>query len=109
MSELEDLFADEGEPTQPQPNSLGPQEQVCIPVMVERQRRKQVDKVVFQRLTSLEALTRKSLKFSRLTTIGVGTMVLFAALEYVGIIGHDPAPIWASAVIDGARYALGFN
>lgn len=109
MAELEDLFSEEGEATAPQPKSLSPQEQVCVAVLVERERRKAVDRIVFQRLTGLESLTRKSLKFSRLTTVGVGTMVLFAALEYAGIIGHDPAPIWATAVIDGARYALGFN
>lgn len=95
------------EATRPQPNSLDPGDPLCMPVMVERQRRKVVDNETDARLVRIEVLVARTAKTTRLTLVALSTMVLFAALEYTGIIGRDKPPIWASAVVDGVRIVLG--
>lgn len=95
------------DPTRPQPNSLDPGDPICQPVLVERQRRKAVDKEIDRRLTAIQVVVIRSAKFSKFSAIGLAAMVVFASLEYLGILGHDRAPIWASAVIDGVKFAFG--
>jgi hypothetical protein len=95
------------DPTRPQPNSLDPGDPICQPVLVERQRRKAVDKEIDRRLTAIQAVVIRSAKFSKFSAIGLAAMVIFASLEYLGILGHDRSPIWASAVIDGVKFAFG--
>ena len=97
----------EAEPTRPQPNSLDPGDPICQPVLVERQRRKQVDREIDRRLTAIQTVVTRSAKFSKVSAVGLVTMVVLASLEYLGILGHDRAPIWASAVIDGVKFAFG--
>jgi hypothetical protein len=95
------------EPTRPQPNSLDPGDPICAPVLVERRRRKTVDLEIDRRLTAIQAVVIRSAKFSKFSAIGLAAMVIFASLEYLGILGHDRSPIWASAVIDGVKFAFG--
>jgi hypothetical protein len=110
LDDLEELLSDDrDEDTVPQPNSLSPGDPLCAPVLVERQRRKRVDRAMLTRMQTLERISLKAVKFSRISAIGIGLMVVFASLEYLGILGHTNPPIWASAVLDGARYALGVN
>jgi hypothetical protein len=102
--------ADEiAEATRPQPQSLDPGDPICVPVMVERRRRKTVDLEIDRRLTRIEVLVTRTAKSTRLALVGIGIMVACATLEYVGILGHNQAPIWATAVVDGARFILGGN
>lgn len=98
---------DEAEPTRPQPNSLDPGDPICQPVLVERRRRKTVDLEIDRRLIHIERIVVKSARFTKATAIGLGVMVLFASLEYLGILGHDQTPIWAGAVIHGVKIAFG--
>jgi hypothetical protein len=95
------------EATRPQPESLDPGDPLCLPVMVERRRRKLVDNETDLRLLRIEVLVARTAKTTRLTLVALTTMVVCAALEYAGVIGRDTPPIWASAVVDGVRYALG--
>lgn len=95
------------EATLPQPQSLDPGDPICAPVMVERRRRKTVDLEIDQRLIRIEVLVKRAAKSTRLALIGIGTMVLCALLEYAGLLGHNTAPTWATAVIDGFRFAFG--
>lgn len=95
------------EATRPQPQSLDPGDPICVPVLVERRRRKTVDREIDKRLIRIEALVNRTAKSTRLALIGIATMVLCALLEYAGILGHNTAPIWATAVIDGVRFAFG--
>jgi hypothetical protein len=101
------MLDDDPEITRPQPNSLDPGDPICQPVLVERRRRKTVDLEIDRRLTAIQAVVVRSAKFSKISAIGLVAMVVFASLEYLGILGHDRAPIWASAVIDGVKFAVG--
>lgn len=110
---------DDSETTSPggvqgHPQSLEPGDEICQPVKVERARRKFVDDGIFRRLTRIQKAVEGSIdsieknrKIQRLTAIGVLTMVVFAALEYMGIMGPGGHPIWARAVIDGLSTVLG--
>jgi hypothetical protein len=102
--------ADEiAEATRPQPQSLDPGDPICVPVMVERQRRKAVDLEIDRRLIRIEVLVARTARSTRLTLVGIGIMVACATLEYAGVLGRNRAPIWATAVVDGARFILGGN
>jgi hypothetical protein len=100
--------ADEiAEATRPQPQSLDPADPICVPVLVERRRRKTVDLEIDRRLIRIEVIVARTARTTRLVLVGIGTMLLFANLEYFGIIGTSKTPIWATAVIDGFRFAFG--
>ena len=105
------LIGDESEEiaeaTKPQPQSLDPGDPVCAPVLVERRRRKTVDLEIDRRLIRIEVIVARNAKTTRLVLVGIGTMLLFATLEYGGIIGDNKTPIWATAVIRGLHFAFG--
>jgi hypothetical protein len=102
-----DLADEVAEATRPQPNSIDPGDPVCVPVMVERRRRKTVDLEIEKRLIGIEVLVARTAKSTRLALIGISVMVGCALLEYAGILGHDTTPIWATAIVDGVRFAFG--
>lgn len=102
-----DLEAEVLAATRAQPDSLDPGDPLCLPIMVERKRRKQVDNETDLRLVRIELLVARTAKTTRLILWGICTMVVAAVLEYSGVIGHDHAPVWATAVIDGLRFAFG--
>jgi hypothetical protein len=79
--------------------SLGPDDPICRPVLVERARRKEVDAQVWRRLSSIQSR-------QTVTMCGIGIMVAFAALEYTGIIGPNRS-VWARAMFDGLSYMVG--
>lgn len=96
-----EMLMHEDEPaTRPQPPSLSPNDPICAPVLVERQRRKYVDDTIDARLRRIERL-------QRLQLLAFGTMVAFAALEYAGVIGENRHPIWARSVFDGIMWVFG--
>jgi hypothetical protein len=87
------------QPTPPG-RSLGPDDPICQPVMVERARRKQVDEIFDKRMHRMQRQVQ-------VTMWSVLTMVTFAGLEYLGILGEGTPPVWARAVFDGLAVALG--
>jgi hypothetical protein len=91
-----------------QPRSIEPGDEICEPVLVERRRRKFVDDGIFRRLARIHQVVQTNQKIQRFTAVGVLTMVVFAALEYMGVLGPGARPIWARAVIDGIGAMLGF-
>lgn len=74
-------------------------EDPCEPVRLERARRKEVDAAIFERLRQIQTLTTR-------VAIGVGAMLGFAALEYLGVVGNGNPPIWARAVLNGLRWIV---
>jgi hypothetical protein len=86
--------------TPPQGRSLGPDDPICKPVMIERRRRKWVDAAFDKRVRIIN-------RNVRITMYAVLTMVVFAGLEYLGVLGNGAPPIWARAVFDGLKVAVG--
>jgi hypothetical protein len=95
-----DAISPPAEGVTPQARSLGPDDPICTPVLVERARRKFVD-------ADFDKRFRKVSRNVRITMIAMLTMVGFAGLEYLGILGHGPPPTWARAVFDGLAVVVG--
>jgi hypothetical protein len=97
---VHDLTADIEETTPVPGQSLDPGELICRPVLAERARRKSVDDDTNRRLVILARQVRVTMWL-------VMTMVAFASLEYLGIMGSERTPIWARAMFDGVAVFAG--
>ena len=96
---VHDLTTDPDEPTIPEGLS-DPPAALCMPVLVERRRRKSVDTAIDNRL---RAMGRQL----HVTMWGVLTIIGFASLEYFGILGNGKPPTWTSAILEGVAFAIG--
>ena len=85
--------ADDTDPGPKIPRSLEPgSDEECLPVRIERRRRKFMDVQILGTIRSTRRLV--------VWVLGcVGTMVLLAVLEYAGILGAR-SPIAARAIVD---------
>ncbi len=96
-------------PAVPIVRSVEPGDKVCQSVLNERARRKETDDELGRQLDSIRAGVDSTRKLTGRVAIGVGSIVVAAGLEYLGVLGKGDPPIWARVVIDVLSAILGKN
>lgn len=86
--------------------SIEPGDAVCEPILNERSRRKEEDTELRRELVSIRAGVDRNHLLTKKVAGGIATIVVFATLEYLGVLGEGKPPIWSRAVIDGLTSIL---